>query len=462
MNIHGKCIMIVLSFALFLGVLAGCTRAESSATAPVVTEEEVVLTIAGGWLDCRALDEAANAFSAKYPNCTIVYEYLQDYYKSLEKRMAGESPVDVFFTTNIQDGSALLPYALDLNNREDLDLSDTFDGLIENFMFREESGENTKLYAIPLGAEMRGLYVNKTLLSSLNLDVPTDQASLLAACAALQEHGYIPFHGNPGNFAQMLIYPWICNLITNAGDPQAAHDRVDACEPGLSEMFRKPYEFLYLLVENDYYDYKTVQSDLGLFTDTTDEAYARNFLNVVRQGDTWMKADDMGRVPFLPSPISLQTVINKTKEDYHSEIEYVFILAPVGENGGYAYLSPAHGIAVNKLSANTEWAVKFLNFLFQPENNEAFAKTFNVIPNTKEAFSYIKTLYDIPESYIMHLGQVTFSYGFYEMLQPSLTDISKANNPKYMGTDENGKLVLYPFGHYMEELEAAIQERQKK
>jgi hypothetical protein len=57
---------------------------------------------------------------------------------------------------------------------------------------------------------------------------------------------------------------------------------------------------------------------------------------------------------------------------------------------------------------------------------------------------------------------VTFSYGFYDMLQPSLTDLSKANNPKYMRRDENGNLSLYPFGYYMEKLEAAIQERWKE
>lgn len=462
MSVHRKCFAGVLALALSLWMLAGCSKTEPPAATPVAPEEKVVLTVAGSWLDCRALDEAANAFTAMYPNCTIVYEYLQDYYTALGKRLTGPSPVDIFFTTNIQADSALLPYVLDLNNREGLDLSHTFGGLIENFMFREESGENTKLYAIPLGAEMRGLYVNKTLLSSLGLAVPTDQESLLDVCETLKKNGYIPFHGNPGNFAQLLVYPWICNLITNADDPQAAYEKVDACEPGLGEMFRKPYEFLYVLVENGYYDYKRAQSDLGLFTDTTDESYARDFLNIVQRGDTFEKADDLGRVPFMPSPISLQTVIDKTKEDYHSEIEYVFIPAPVGEDGGYIYLSPAHGIAVYKDSVNVEWAVKFLDFLFRPANNEAFAETFNVIPNTKEAFAYIKTLYDIPETHMMHLGQVTFSYGFYDMLQPSLTDLSKANNPKYMRRDENGNLSLYPFGYYMEKLEAAIQERWKE
>lgn len=456
-----KLLTLVLSLALCACLLAGCAPApKPAADAP---EEKVTLTIAGSWADCRAMDEAANAFTAQYPNCTIVYEYVQDYYASLEKRMSGDNPVDLFMTTNIQEGNALLPYTLELKGRADLDLSQTFDGLIDNFTYyKENSDGQTMLYALPLGAEMRGLYVNVTLLSSLGLKVPTDQASLLAACEKLKESGYIPFHGNPGNFAQLLVYPWICSLIANAEDPKAAYDRVNTRQPGLSEMFQEPYEFLYALVENGYYDYKKAQTEWNLFTDTTDEAYARDFLSIrAKEGEdgTFEKADDVGRVAFMPSPMSMQNVVNKTKEDYHSEIEYVFIPAPIGTEGGYVYLSPAHGIAVGKNSAHVDWCVKFLNFLFQPGNNEAFAKSFNIIPNTKEAFAYIKNLYSTRDDHIVQVGQVTFDYGFYNIITKNLTEVSKGNNPKYMLDDGSGNLSLYPLSHYMEELEVGIAEK---
>lgn len=453
---HKRKAVILIAFILIVGMLAGCMAEKGAAE----TEEEVVLTVAGGWPDCRALDVAASAFHEQYPNCTITYEYLQDYYESLEKRMDGEAPIDLFFSTNIQADSEMLPYALDLNSCEELDLSQTFDGLIENFAFREEGNEDRKkMYAIPLGAEIRGLYVNKTLLDSVGLEVPTDQASLLAACQVLKENGYIPFHGNPGDFSQTLIYPWICNLIANADDPQAAYASVNAHEPGVSEMFREPYAFLYTLVENDYYDYKTAQTDLGLFVDSSDEDYARHFLNIQKQDDAWVKADDIGQIAFMPAPMSLQSLVDKTKEDYHSEIEYAFVLAPVGTDGGFAYMSPAHGIAINKNSANVEWSVRFLDFLFEPENNQAFTEAFHVIPNTKEAFSYIKSLYDVPEDHISQLGQVTFDYGFYGLIQPSMVDVSKANNPKYMQDDGSGTLSLYPLDYYMESLESSLQQQ---
>ncbi len=446
---------VFLIAALALCSFSGCAKGYKARTD--LPKEEVTLIVAGSWTDCRALDETAKLFNEVYPNCTIAYEYMQDYYAALPKRMNGADAVDLFFTTNIQADSEMLPYVLDLNSCENLDLSETFAGLIENFTFREESGENTKLYAIPLGAEMRGMYVNVTLLKSLGLEVPTNQSELLHDCEVLKENGYIPMHGNPSNFAQMLIYPWLANTVANAADPEAMHATVAACEPGMSELFREQFAFLYSLVENGYYDYKTAQEKFNLFVDASDPASSRDFLNIAESGESYIKKDDVGQVAFLPGAMSMKNVVDKTKEDYHSEIEYVFIPAPVSNEGGFAYLSPAHGIAANKNSANLDFAVEFLNFLFKQSNNEVFAKAFNVIPNTAKAFDYIKTLYDLPESRICHLGQVTFDYGFYELVKPTLANISKCNNPKYMKDDGSGNLSLYPLNYYMDELEAAIE-----
>lgn len=454
-----KHLALCLVFMILLGILAGCAQEPAVEATEAVVAEPVLLTVAGGWTDCRALDVVAGAFTQRYPNCTVVYEYLQDYDVSLEKRMTGDDAVDLFFSTNIQDASPMLPYALDLNGCEGLKLDDTFGGLIENFTYRDANPAAPRLYAIPLGAEMRGMLVNQTLLSSLGIPTPTDQESLLAACRTLKDKGYIAFHGNPGSFSQTLLYPWICNLIANADDPQAAYDRINAHEPGTSELFREPYAFLYTLVENHYYDYKRAQTELDLFTDASDDAYARDFFNIRKQGETYQKANDIGMVAFLPAPMSLISVMEKTKEDYHSDIEYAFVLAPVGRDGGFAYVSPAHGIAINKLGKNVEWSIRFLDFLFEPENNKLFAQAFHIIPNTKEAVSYIHTHFDVPNDRISHLGQVTFDYGFYDAVLPSLMDASKANNPKYMLDDGNGNLSLYPLDHYLKELEDSLQQQ---
>lgn len=451
-----KAICLSLVLILLAGILAGCAGTQQTKPDSTASQEPVTLVVAGAWEACPAIDAVGRKFTEQYPNCTVVYEYLQDFEASLEKRMTGDDAVNLFFSPSIQADSAMLPYALELYGRDDLDLSGTFPGLLENFAFREAGAEPTKLYAIPLGAELRGLFVNVTLLKQLNIELPTNQASLLAACAKLKENGYIAFHGNPGAFAQTLLYPWVCNLIANADDPDAVRARIDARGPGLSELFREPFQFMYTLVENGYYDYKKAQTDLGLYIDSTESGYAKDFLNIRETDGVWQKVDDVGQVAFMPSAMTLTSVLNKTKDDYHSSIEYAFMPAPVAPEGGFAYMSPARAIAVNKSSANLDWSVRFLNFLFQPENNELFAQEFRIIPNTQQAFDYISKLFDIPDDRIAHLGEATFGFDFYSAVTKPLAELSKGNNPKYMQQNADGTVSLYPLDHYMQLLEERL------
>lgn len=84
-----------------------------------------------------------------------------------------------------------------------------------------------------------------------------------------------------------------------------------------------------------------------MFTDTSNEGYARYFLNIDGEEGSYVKKDDVGAAAFMPSLIYLASTIEQMKSDYHNKIEYEFVLSPVSEEGGFAYLSPAHGIAVN-------------------------------------------------------------------------------------------------------------------
>lgn len=456
---------LLLGLIMVLGAFAGC---ESTENPPVPEGDPVSLTIVGPWEDCTAVEVIGREFNKKYPNCTVEYEYLQNFVGNIPVRLEQNNEIDLFFASNI---SELTQYLVDFKTAEGLDLSGTFEGLIENASTVEDGV--SRLYSIPLGAEMRGMYVNKTLLDSLGIAVPTNQETLLKACAELKANGYIPINANPGTFGQHLLYPWVCNIIANADNYEEAHAKVEARGEGVSEMFEEPFEFLYNLVENGYYNYKYVENEYGLFTDASDEAVARDFLNVLKSGDGYAFGGDAGRVAFLTGALSLNGVLEKTKSDYHSEIEYEFIPAPVGKDGGFVYLSPARTIAANKNSANLEWSIKFLNFLFTPEYNEIFSESFNVMPNTKNAFSYISSLYTVSESHISHVGQVTFGYKFYDIIKNNLVELSKANNVysknsdgtlKYMVADENGKYTdsagnrysLHTFEYYMNELEKSL------
>ncbi len=469
-----KVLKVILCTGLIATMLLCITSCSDGTVTPAQAtteqQDEVVLRIAGSWTNCRALEWAATEFNKANPGCNVVYEYLQGDFNGVALERAtseGDNRIDLFLLTkNIQSDHVLAGQTLDLNTMPELDLSGTFPSLIKNSMFIESDGSPaTKLYSVPLGAQMRGLYVNVSLLKEAGIDkVPANQAELLDACAVLKAKGYVPFQGDPGMFAQQLLYPWICNIIANSGNYEETYNLVNTRDPSATELFRDVYEFLYTLVEKGYYDYNYSRTNFNVCVDTSTDGYARSLLNIIEVTDAqgagtgeYVKGEGNGQVAFLPNTISLKNVIDDMKEDYHSDIEYAFIPAPVAEDGGFVYLSPAEAMAINKDSEKIDWAIKFLNFLFVPENNELFSEKFYSMPNTSDALEYISGLYNVPTDHISELGQATFDWKFYQALTgtasndtKALPAISKANNPKYFDPETN---KMYSFEHFWEQFQ---------
>lgn len=412
---------------------------------------KVTLKLTGMNPSFKAMEKVIASFHGIYPNCTIQYEYVQDYENSMQTRLRNNDDVDLFITNNITSSSLFLPYAMELKSQKDrLNLGDTYEGLIRNFTIPGNTGG---LYAIPLGGEVRGIYINTTLLKSLGLSVPSCYAEWMNCCEKLKNAGYIPLQGNPALFGQLLMYPYVCSLIANADDYQSVYNEVNECRKGVSERFREPMKRLYDMVADGYYNYKLVENKYKAFTDGTDETAARSFLNIESAPDgTGRKKDDIGTAAFMPGTMSFKSYLDKMRDDYHSKIEYRFILAPVGDDGGYAYLSPSEGIAVNKNGSRTEWALEFLNYLFSKGENEIFAAERNIIPNTSDALDSINRQFKTGSDHICQLGQVSFDYVFYEVMKKALTDVSKGNNPKYMKKDG----TMYDFDYYMNALETGF------
>lgn len=439
-------------------ICIGCSQKNSyKINKSLNTAEKIRLNITGTSPSFKAMENVITSFCDIYPNVTIEYEYLQNYNKSIKTRLSGNDDIDLFMTNNIQTDSPLLPYTLELKSQSDvLDLSSLYEGLIRNFTISENGRD--ALYAIPFGGEISGLYVNKTLLSSLGLSVPKNYQELLACCKVIKKAGYIPLQGNPGNFGQMFMYPYVCNLISNSKDYKATYEKINNCEPGVSELFREPMSRLYELVADGYYNYKFVETNNKMFVDANDDMSVYDFLNIVTDSTgVQIKKDDKGIVPFMPAVMSLQTKLNKVKSDYHSGIEYEFILAPVGDDGGYAYLSPTSGIAVNKYGAHIEWSLEFLNYLFSYDVNKKFAQDQNIVSNTKDAIDLIKKYFDMEMGRESQLGQVSFDYIFYDVVTKEFIAISKANNPKYMPAENK----MYSLEYFMTNLENEFTKQRK-
>jgi raffinose/stachyose/melibiose transport system substrate-binding protein len=443
---------VLLCMGVLLSVLSACgTKKSSYQRNKGLSADRVTLKLTGMTPSFKAMEKAIASFNKIYPNCSVEYEYIQDYDNSMKTRLQNNDNVDLFITNNITSTSAFLPYAMELKSQKDrLNLDSTYDGLIRNFTI---PGNNGGLYALPLGGEVRGVYVNVTLLNSLGLSVPSGYAEWMDCCGKLKAAGYIPLQGNPGLFGQQLMYPYVCSLIANADDYQAVYNEVNKCRPGVSERFREPMKRLYDMVANGYYNYKSVETQYRAFMDGTDETAARSFLNIESAPDgSGQKKDDLGTAAFMPGTMSFKSYLDKMRDDYHSKIEYRFILAPVGDDGGYVYLSPAEGIAVNKNSSRAEWALEFLNYLFSKDANKAFAADRNIIPNTPDALDIISSQFKVGSGHVCQLGQVSFDYVFYNVMKEALTEVSKGNNPKYMKSDG----TMYDLDHYMSNLENAF------
>lgn len=455
------CAAIFITSALAMG---GCASSSGGyqKNASLSTSENVELRIASNKETWPEMDNVITKFEEIYPNCTVVCEFIEQYTDNLNTRLEQtEQKIDIFRTANIQQTTVYKDKALNLiseDSKKILDLSGTNPGIVANF--RYTAAENTQ-YAIPYGGEMRGMYVNTTLLNKYGLKTPTNRQELLDCCEKLYLEGYIPLQSSPGTFAQQLLYPYICNSIVNGGDYENAYAAIENIDPGISEYFRDAYTFLYGIVEKGYYDYKRVEAELG-YTFDASEGKARDFLNITKvSDDVYEKQDDIGKIAFMVDTQAFGLALAKAKSDYHSEIEYEFILSPVGDDGGCAYISPADGLAVNNQSDHIDWALEFLNFFFTPEISTAFADETGKIPNTLDAL----LKYDVASDHISDVGQMTFSYTFYKIVTTpmlggydDMIGMSKMNATKYMKDNGDGTYsILFTVDDYISRLEAEFQ-----
>jgi ABC-type glycerol-3-phosphate transport system substrate-binding protein len=448
--------------------LIGCAKSDTYVkNTSLDTATPVTLTLTGRTPTFKAMESVITSFCKIYPNCSMQYEYVQDYDNLLTKRLQNNDNVDLFMTENVNtSGAKWKDYTLELFAQRDagnLDLSDTFDGLVTNFAVNE----GKELYVVPLGGEIRGMFVNKGLLQTQGLEVPTNWLEFEACCASLkanaaaraqkdglaigeEDHWFIPVQGNPGVFGSLLMYPYVCSLVANSDNYAATYAAVDAAQDGVSEFFREPMARLYDLSAKHFYDYGYVEDNYSKLDDSN---LAYRFLGIDQdEAGNYVASQNGGGIPFIVNVMSFKSTLDKVAEDYHANTNYQFILSPVGDDGGFAYLSPSISLAINKNSNHLAWATEFLNYLMSEKTNTAFANEYNILPNTKNVYDTVKKTLGADSKHTCQLGEVTFRYSFWNVISNELKNIAKSNRAKYM-KDEN---TMYPLDYYMSELEASF------
>lgn len=163
------------------------------------SEEPVTLRLSwwGGDSRHEATEKAVDAFMKKYPNITVECEY--GAWTGWEEKqslniLSGECADVIQIGSNwVTDYSRGGESFLDLYQYSDLLSLDQFPE--DKLKLNEVSG---KLMAIPISLTGRLFYWNKTTFDEIGCEIPTDEASLLAAGAAFKAYNkeYYPFAMN--------------------------------------------------------------------------------------------------------------------------------------------------------------------------------------------------------------------------------------------------------------------------
>lgn len=359
---------------LAAAMLAGC-QASSGGTAPASstttaasgsaaaveqgftprldTEAEVNLEVSGFLGNFEALDQVVNAFNEYYPNVTINYE--QNSGSKMAEYFRNNPYVDIVMTddNNFRYADWTDYYVKDQVadlSAEDIDTSAVQPELLDACTF------DGKLLRLPIGMNLSGMVVNKTLLEKEGLSVPTNWQEFLDVCAALKEKGYTPIQG-----AQTMVYS---DLVYNMGMVEFGTDstKVDALNNGddaAVETAEAAYDRLETLLDLGY-------TDPAVNAEYPDDNYDGAILKFFE-----------GDVPFWVCNSEKYSGMKKREsksETYSaSPFEYQFMYVPVGDNGAYEFVEPWFGFSINKNSDAYDYAVEFLRFLAQEEQLNTIA-----------------------------------------------------------------------------------------
>lgn len=363
---------VILAAALLAGCqssgsgAAASSTAASASTAAVQqgfvprldTEAAVNLEVSGFLGNFEALDQVVNAFNEYYPNVTVTYE--QNTGDKMVEYIKNSPYVDIIMTddNNLRyadwDSYYVLDQVADLA-AEDIDVSAVQPELLDACTF------DGKLARLPIGMNLSGMVVNKTLLEKEGLAVPTNWQEFLDVCAALKEKGYTPIQG-----AQTMVY---ADLIYNMAMDEFGADRtkVEALNNGDAaavDTAEAAYDRLETLLEQGY-------TDPAVNAEYPDDNYDGAILKFFE-----------GDVPFWVCNTEKYSGMKKREsksETYSaSPFAYEFMYVPTGDNGVYEFVEPWFGFSINKDSDSYDYAVEFIRFLAQEDQLNTIASVKGV------------------------------------------------------------------------------------
>ncbi len=349
----------ILSVAMLATMLTGCsgdstsdptTEGAASNGGGAVTEEQVTLKLFSnlpdrkngqGLVEQQIIDE----YMDENPNVKIEVEALdEEAYKTKFKAYAMDGMPDV---VSIWGQPAFLDEVLDAGVLAELNEADYADyGFLEGSL--EGFKKDDKLYGLPRNTDVAVIYYNQKMFEDNGWKVPTTYDEMLALAGDIKGKSIIPMAMDGGDGWPLAIYLTdIVNKINGSckeivGGAVRTADFTDSVFVEATELLRRTVE-------------------AGMFQDGFDSQDYGTAMNLFTNGQAAMF--------YMGSWESSMALNEDIPEDVRTNIR-VFTM-PVVEGGKgkatdiAAWNGGGYGISAD--SKNKEAAVKFLNYLYQPD-----------------------------------------------------------------------------------------------
>ncbi len=388
-----KFLSAVLTAAMAVSMLAGCgtnsnggtnTAADSKNTTTAEgtvdgtadgtsTDEKITLKVFSnlpdrkngqGLVEQTIIDE----YMQENPNIIIEVEALdEEAYKTKFKAYSMDGMPDV---VSIWGQPAFLDEVLDAGILAELNQDDYKDygfisGSLDGFM------KDGKLYGLPRNTDVAGFYYNQKIFEDNGWQVPTTYDELLALAGEMQEKGIVPLAMDGGDGWPLAVY--LSDILFKLSGSDYAKIVSDAIQAG---DFTNPdiVRATEILKES---------ADAGLFQNGYDSQDYGTAMNLFTNGQAAM---------FYMGSWEASMALN---EDIPEEIRTnirVFTMPVIDGGKGTATDIAAWnggGYAVSAESEVKDEAIKFLNYMYQPDKLSKYGWEFGVGMSAQDQSSYM-------------------------------------------------------------------------
>lgn len=348
-----RAVALAAGAALSALVLAGCSGPADGGgdetDAPVKLQVQTGLASGSAQLD--VFTKLADEFTEKNPEITFeLVPASASYSQTIKVMLAGKQPPDIWQT----GGWSRDLYAKFLAPLQDESWSKDVNPALDASM-REKDGT---IYAIPLYTDIAGLLYNGDVLEKAGVD-PDSLTTWKAFNAALPK------------IAALGITP-----IEASAKENAAGRLIDWLAPGFYTSKQ-----IQSLQDGDF-DAATYEPMLEQLSSWAEAGYINPDYSSVASTDAH-KAFGAGQAAFIFGPSV--AAVNALATSPDADLGYI----PVPSNSGDPYLLGGEGVAygASNTGPNVSAAKKFLAFLAEPKNQEAFASVSGQAPGLMTATS---------------------------------------------------------------------------